>query len=224
MWEETGINELILSQITNDIGNFTTKNMLLFFKAFTSASKIPKELFNKLLNKFVREIEMENISKEELISFLEIYGSMIDNMKGQLLDSKLLLSLISKHIGKMYKAKTYKFDLSELTKLYWVYGVLDVFSDSSCSELVKPLEMILNEILSVLIAEYKPISSESLNNEDKESRFSEKDLNAIKFYYQKYGENGWLSNSSQIIRIIETISIKYSEKKQNIRKSGFLYK
>ena len=201
--------------IIDEIDKFTTKDILSFLKAFTRAPKIPKDLFNKLLNKFVRDIELNMVQKDDLIEFIETYALIVDEMKEQQLDTKLLLSFISKHIHKMYSSKIYKFSLSELTKIYWVYGALDVFSDESSSELVKPLEIILNDLLSVLIAKYKPLSTDG---ERKDLGINNKDINVIKHYYQKYGNNGWLTNSDQIVRLIDTIVMKYDEKSEQKKK------
>ena len=220
-WEQSKIYQLIPQLIINEIDKFNNKEILSFFQAFSYAPQVPKELFNKLINKFIKEVNKDNASKEEIFSFLEIYAIMIDAMRAKAddFDSKLLLGLISKHIYKKYLLKSLQFSLSEIAELYWIYGVLDILESSDCKEEVTPLELILNDILTEYIVKHKPLSAEEIYDGVKqELEFDEKNINAIRFYYEKYGDEGALSNSKQIIKTIDSIKKKYDDRPENERK------
>ena len=193
LWEHTKIHEIIPKMIVNEIEKLTVKESLSFFQAFSTAPKIPKDFFNKLMNKLINEIEKDKMSKADIFNFLEIYAIMLTTVKskGSIFDSKLLMSLISKHIYKKYLAKSYEFSLNDVAELYWVYGVLEIFEDSENKEIVKPLESILNDVLAEYITKYKPLTeAEMYDGLKQELEFDEKDIDAIRFYYDKYNDQG----------------------------------
>lgn len=63
LWEQTKIHEVVPKMMMSEVDKLTIKEQLSFFQAFSAAPKIPKEFFNKLMNKMINEIEKDKMSK-----------------------------------------------------------------------------------------------------------------------------------------------------------------
>lgn len=193
IWENSKIGELIAKLVIDELDKFSTKDLLSFFQAYSNSQTIHKDLFNKMLNTFAKKIEGDKLTKEELFNFLEIYAIMIYRMnsKRDELNSTALLKIVSKHIDKKYQKQEMDFTLSEIAELYWIYGVIGIFEDPSYKDMARPLEAILDDTLGLYLAKHKPLTAADLYEGLKqELELNELDINAVKFYYETFGEAG----------------------------------
>ncbi|CAI2365135.1 unnamed protein product [Moneuplotes crassus] len=210
-------NGLIAESLNGEIDNSSNKELLSFFRAFSSSTNFPPKILNKLLNKFVSLIENSQVNQKELMGFLEIYAMMIqDNpQKSVELNSKLLFSIVSKNIEENYLSNTYDFSFQELAVLYWVYATCEIFPGSS-TDAVRTLEKVLNNNMALLITKYKPLSdSDKDSGSGQELEFDENDANAIIYYYEKCQELGTWENAETIIQAIGSIKKKYDDRPDN---------
>ena len=74
-------------------------------------------------------------------------------------------------------------------------------------------------MLAEYIAKHKPLTeAEMYDGLKQELEFDEKDIDAIRFYYDKYKDQGWLTNYSKIIKLIDSIKKKYDDRPEGERK------
>ncbi|CAI2364914.1 unnamed protein product [Moneuplotes crassus] len=213
-------NGMIAEKLEEEVEGSSNRELLSFFQAFSNLKNFPKALLNKLLNRFVKMIEHNQMTKQELMNFLEIYAIMLqtDPLKAKELDSELLFAIVSKNIEDNFLKKKFKFSLQEIAVLYWIYATCEIYPGTS-EGAVKSLENILNPMLDLFIEKYKHLSEEEKYDGIKqEMDLNDKDADLIIFYYKKCQENGIGENASTIIKTIESIKKKYDDRPENERK------
>lgn len=144
-----------------------------------------------------------------------------DNTNNSLeLDSGLLMTIVSKYLGRNYKDRNLEFTFHEVAELYWIFSVCEIYPTDPNSEILKPLETILNDLLALLIIKHKPLSEvERFDGHEQEMEFREEDADVVIFYYENLEQvGGSHHNHKQIINTIESIRKKYDDRPENERK------
>lgn len=123
--KQKNFNETIAKLLLEEIENSSTRELLSFFQAFSLTPKFPKELLNRLLNRFATLIESNKLTSGEFMNFIELYALMIKNSNKDSnveIDSSLIIQISSQYLNKNYSEGLMKFDLREVAELYWIYA------------------------------------------------------------------------------------------------------
>jgi hypothetical protein len=124
--KQKNFNETIANLLLKEIDKSSSRELLSFFQAFSLAPKFPKDLLNRLLNRFATLIEANRLSNIEFMNFIELYALMVksssDGSSSAEVDSVLLFKIASEYLDKNYSSGTMKFDLREVAELYWIYA------------------------------------------------------------------------------------------------------
>jgi hypothetical protein len=216
----TEFNQTIADIILKEVDKFSNRELISFFQAFSNTPRIPRNLLNKMLNRFTNLAKNDSLLKKEFLDFLEIYAIMVkgDPEYLETVNSGLLLSVASEYISKRHKDGSISFDFHDLTELFWIYDACRMLENPAWDSIVAPLEILLNDLLAELVAKYKPLTDREIYEGGRqEMEFDEEDAEAIIHYYETY-DHGALSNQRQVIKTLKSIWKKYDEKPEREKK------